>query len=602
MNPFAILQLRRTSKTSAGSRRTKLDVLELLEDRCLLSTDVVLQWNEVLLNAIRADRTPPPPASRNMAIVHTAVYDAVNSIVGSHTPYLVAKGGPKDASVDAAAAQAAHDTLAALYPQQKPTFDAALSASLADIPDGAAENKGIATGRYAANMILKARANDGANDSVPYSPGTNPGDWQPTPPAFAASLFPQWPYVAPFAMTWAGQFRPDAPPALPSAEYAADFNEVKQLGGDGVTTPTTRAPEQTLIAHFWADGAGTETPPGHWNSIAQDVAEDQGTTVVQNARLFALLNIALADAAIDAWDCKYLFNYWRPMTAIRAADTDGNPDTIVDATWTPLLATPAFPSYTSGHSTFSSAGAAVLASFFGTDDVNFSTGSDVLPGVTRTFTSFSAAAAEAGQSRIYGGIHYQFDNQEALTSGDALGNYIAHNFLTPVDALLAAAAPGRVRNTAIRPNQVEPLLTEALSRWQAIGIDTAALGDIRIRIADLGGRTLGLAGGHTIWLDDSAAGWGWFVDKSPWSDSEFTRPGNQGEQNRIDLLSVLDHELGHLLGFDHERIGVMSDTIQAGSRQTPIQDSTGPGGYAVDVVAVSSEGLPFGGSRRSRCS
>jgi membrane-associated phospholipid phosphatase len=439
----------------SGRSRPALRV-EPLEDRCLPSADVVLAWNETLLNAIRTDKTPPPPASRNMAIVHAAVFDAVNSIDGSYTPYLTDKGGPKGASPEAAAAQAAHDTLVALYPGQQPTFDAALQASLAAVPDGPAENQGVAVGRYAAKKILEAREGDGAGAVLPYTPGTGPGAWQPTPPAFAASLFPQWPGVTPFAMTSGSQFRPGAPPALTSAEYAAAFQEVKDYGGNGVTTPTLRTDEQTLIAKFWADGAGTETPPGHWNTIASDVARASGTTLVQNARLFALLNLALADAAISAWDCKYVYNFWRPVTAIRAADTDGNPATAQDPTWTPLLATPAFPSYTSGHSTFSSAGAAVLAGFFGTDAVGFTTGSDFLPGVTRSFTSFSAAAAEAGQSRIYGGIHFQFDNQQGLAGGGALGEYVFAHFLRPRSPSVHAAPHGFAAPGDTRPDPTPP--------------------------------------------------------------------------------------------------------------------------------------------------
>jgi len=586
MNPFAIRLPRRNPQAGPGTRRVTLSAPELLEDRCLLSADVVLQWNEVLLDAVRTSRTPPPPASRNMAIMHVAMYDAVNSIDGSYTPYLVAKGGPPGASPEAAAAQAAHDTLLALYPQLKTTIDTALSDSLAAVPDGPAEEKGIAVGRYVANKVLLARRYDGADASVPYSPGTAPGDWQPTPPAYAPALFPQWPNVKSFAMTSAGQFRPPAPPPLTSADYATAVNEVKALGGDGVTTPTARTADQTLIANFWADGAGTETPPGHWNTIAQEVSTARGTSLVENARLFALLNIALADAAIDAWDCKYQFNVWRPVTAIRAADADGNPDTVPDPTWTPLLVTPAFPSYMSGHSTFSSAGAAILASFFGTDDVTFTTGSDALPGQTRTFPSFSAAAAEAGQSRIYGGIHFQFDNQSALASGHALGDYVADNFLTPVHSLLAAGSPIRSRHTALRPAQVKPLLTEAIARWNAAGFNTSGLGGIRFQIADLGGTTLGLAGGHTIWLDDNAAGWGWFVDHTPRSDSEFIRPGNQGERNRMDLLTVLEHEVGHLLGFGHGPDGVMQDTLTAGTRRTVSTVPVMPVGLGVDPTGL----------------
>jgi len=249
------------------------------------------------------------------------------------------------------------------------------------------------------------------------------------------------------------------------------------LGGDGVTTPTSRTPEQTTIAQFWADGVGTETPPGHWNQIAEDVARARGTTLVQNARLFALLDLALADAAIVAWDCKYVFNYWRPVTAIRNADTDGNPDTSQDATWTPLLVTPNFPSYTSGHSTFSSAGAAVLGNFFGTDNVSFTTGSDFLPGVRRTFPSFSAAAVEAGQSRIYGGIHFQFDNQDGLTSGHELGDYVTRNFLTPIAAAAGAStSTGANATLSASANSAVPFFIPALGTGVHINPGGAAGG------------------------------------------------------------------------------------------------------------------------------
>jgi membrane-associated phospholipid phosphatase len=224
------------------------------------------------------------------------------------------------------------------------------------------------------------------------------------------------------------QFRPPPPPALSSAGYVTSFQEVKALGA---AASTTRTPEQTQIALFWADGDGTVTPPGHWNRIAQAVAVARGNSLAGNARLFALLNIALADAAVVAWDCKYKYDLWRPVTAIRCADLTGNPDTAVDPDWTPLIKTPPFPSYTSGHSTFSSAAAAVLANFFGTDALPFATTSEDLPGVTRSFGRFSAAAEEAGMSRIYGGIHWSFDNSAGLTSGRDLGDYVSRHFLLP---------------------------------------------------------------------------------------------------------------------------------------------------------------------------
>ena len=225
------------------------------------------------------------------------------------------------------------------------------------------------------------------------------------------------------------QFRPPPPPELDSAQWASEFNLTKELGR---ADSATRTPEQTAIARFWADGGGTVTPPGHWNVIARDIANQRGNTLEQNARLFALLNMAEADAAIIAWDCKYAFNFWRPITAIPNADTDGNPDTVSDPTWTPLLVTPNFPEYISGHSTFSGAAAAVLAVFFGSDDIPFTTTSEDLPGVSRSYSSFSQAAEEAGMSRIYGGIHFLSADLNGLASGAELGGYVAENFLLPM--------------------------------------------------------------------------------------------------------------------------------------------------------------------------
>jgi len=264
----------------------------------------------------------------------------------------------------------------------------------------------------------------------PYLGGTEPGEWRPTPPASAPGLHPHWPDVTPFAMTSGDQFRPAAPPALDSAAYTAAFNEVKELGS---ATSATRSVEQTAIALYWANGAGTASPPGHLNLLAQIVAQQRGNTLEENARLFAAINIAMADAAISCWDAKYEFSFWRPVTGIREAAADGNPDTAADATWTPLIATPPFPSYTSGHSTFSGAAAAVLADFFGTDGIAFTLPSQNLGLPARSFTSFSDAAEESAESRLYGGIHWSFDNNVGLTAGTALGQYVAANFLGPME-------------------------------------------------------------------------------------------------------------------------------------------------------------------------
>jgi hypothetical protein len=279
-------------------------------------------------------------------------------------------------------------------------------------------------------------------------------------------------------MTSGDQFRPAGPPALNSAKYTAAFNEVKELGADN---STSRTAEETEIARFWADSS---VP--HWNRIAATVSEDQSLTLSQSARLFALMNLATADAYISSFEAKYVFNFWRPITAIRAADTDGNDDTVADANWTPLIVNPQMPAYASGHSTFGGAAAVVLAGFFGTDDIAFTSTSDFIPGVTRSFTSFSKAADENARSRLLAGIHWSFDNVDGLAAGRALGAYVMGNFLTPtlgLDEVTAAAAP-------VRTHQVQSLLNLALPHWQAAGANTWPLQSIHVRIADLGGGTL----------------------------------------------------------------------------------------------------------------
>jgi membrane-associated phospholipid phosphatase len=417
--------------------------LELLESRFVPSANVVVEWNQIALNAVAQAKVNPVVTSRALAITQAAVYDAVDAIDRSFVPYHAHVAASRGASQEAAAAQAAHDTLAALFPNQVNTFNVALAADLAGIPPGRAR-QGIDVGREAARQILEWRSTDGSDQPGSYTVRNDPGAWQPTPPAFAAPLAPQWRYVTPFAMTDPTQFRPDAPPALDSAEYAAAFNEVKDLGR---IDSTTRTAEQTQIARFWNGGTGTSFAPGYWNRVAQFVAQDQGLSLVADARLLALLNVATADAIIACWDSKYEYNLWRPVTAIRAADTDDNPATDADTGWTPLLVTPAFPSYISAHSTVSGAAASVLGALFG-DSYQFTVTSESVP-FTRSFTSFSAAAAEAGRSRIYGGIHYTFDNVNGLAVGGEVADYVVTNFLLPRDnpsslksaGASAAAAP-----------------------------------------------------------------------------------------------------------------------------------------------------------------
>lgn len=412
-------------------------LLLLLAECCLVllptpaTADVVTDWNEAALTAIRRGRTPPPIASRGLAILHVSIFDAVNGITRNADGYLPAGSGPQppaSAAPEAAASAAAHKALVALFPEHAADFDTLHAAILVTMRHGRQITAGTAWGEQVAGRILAARAGDGWDSAAAAPGGSGPGIWVPTPPDLAAYQLPQWGFLLPFTMTSGSQFRPPGPPALDSPRWAADFNEVKSLGA---AVGSARTLEQAQIALFWADGAGTETPPGHWNSIARATAAARGNSLEENARLFALLNLAMADAAICAWDAKYHFNFWRPVTAIRRADTDGNPATEPDAGWSSFIVTPPFPDYVSGHSTFSGAAATVLALFYGTDQVAFTTGSDFLPGVTRSFDSFSAAAEEAALSRVYGGIHFRSASDDGLAGGAGVGQWTFTQFLRP---------------------------------------------------------------------------------------------------------------------------------------------------------------------------
>jgi membrane-associated phospholipid phosphatase len=389
---------------------------------------MVLRWNEILLSAMLTDNPPNRLfLTRTAAMVQAAVYDAVNSIDGAHTPYLAAVPALPGASLEAAAAQAAHDVLVGLYPGQALVLDLELLISLQDIADGDAKTGGILVGQTAAQNILAARANDGSANVVTYTPGTNPGDWQPTPPAYGPPVGTQWPSVTPFCLQSASQFRPGPPPELTSPDYATAFELTKDLGS---FESTARTADQTEAALFWIGPVNTVEFIGLINQIARQVAVDQGNTLVQNARLLALVDLALADEAIACWDAKFTYNFWRPVTAIRAADTDNNPDTAADPSWTPLVSTPSHPSYPSGHAAFMGGTAAVLASYFG-KEIPFSLSYDGLPGVTRQFAGFTAAADECEMARIWAGFHWKFDVDAGDPLGRSVGTYIFENFLLP---------------------------------------------------------------------------------------------------------------------------------------------------------------------------
>jgi hypothetical protein len=389
----------------------------------------VIDWNRILLSIVNTPGAEPAniQPTRNFAIVHAAIYDAVNAIDRTHEPYLIDVRAPRDASETAAADAAAHTALVGLYPAEQSMLDADYAAELAAVPDGPAKDQGVKLGKQVATDLLAIRANDGSNVApAPFVPGTAPGDFNPAltqPPNFPTPVFTTWGQVTPFVLDSGNQFRPPPPPPLTSDAYAAAVNEVQSLGS---ATSATRTPEQTEIGKFW-------NPPiqNFWNQIADEVAAAHHTDLPTTARLFAALNLSFADSAIAFYDAKYTYQLWRPVTAIRVADTDGNPNTVADPNWLPLAGnTPADPSYPGAHSTISAAGADVLTSFFG-DQQSFAVTSPALPGVTRSFDSFSAAANEAGLSRIYAGVHTRLDHVAGLTLGHDVGNFVLHNALLP---------------------------------------------------------------------------------------------------------------------------------------------------------------------------
>ncbi|MCU1336739.1 MAG: hypothetical protein JWO19_2320 [Bryobacterales bacterium] len=390
----------------------------------------VLQWNKTLLAIVRTPGAQPATIhpTRSFAIMHAAIYDAVNAIEGSHTPYLIQLTGVSPiASQEAAASAAAHEVLSILYPNFQATLDAQFQQSLTQI-SGGDKAAGVSVGQTVADRILALRSNDGSSAQPPlFVFGNAPGDYQSTPPNFPAHpQFTHWSQVVPFALQQANQFRPGPPPSLTSDTYSDVFNEVKALG---IANSNTASADQALIGRFW-NGA----VQNYWNEITQTAAENRNLTTAQNARLFAVLNLALADSVIAFYDAKYTYNFWRPVTAIRAADTDNNSATLADPNWLPEVGnTTPDPSYPGAHAVISGAAATVLNSFFRSHRTDFKVTSEVMPGVERSFKTFSAAATEATLSRIFAGVHFRSD----LTIGQQLGREVAHfvidNFLTRLD-------------------------------------------------------------------------------------------------------------------------------------------------------------------------
>lgn len=376
----------------------------------------VTDWTRMMLAAtLTAPVTPAPVTVRVAGIVQTAVFDAVNGIDRVYTPMHVEAAAPRGASARAAAVQAAYATLVALYPDQKAKFDQQKSTSLALITDSQdAVQPGINWGQSVADQILAWRSQDGFSNTVPaYNGGTDPGQWRPTPTANAAGLVPQLAQMTPFVISSPSQFRPNGPPPLNSDQYTADYNETKLMGS---STGPARTADQSLLATFWQAG----NPPDYWDQLAMSLTQQRQLSLVQTARVLAVTNAAMADAIIGCWDAKYTFSFWRPVTAIRLGDTDGNDATPSDASWTPFITTPPFPEYPSAHSCASGAAARILSLLFG-EQLKLDVVSLASPNVTRKFYSFTGILDEMKTARIAGGIHFR----TACTDGQALGTSVA---------------------------------------------------------------------------------------------------------------------------------------------------------------------------------
>jgi hypothetical protein len=457
-------------------RRTRLEV-ELLEERCLLSSDPILDWNAIAIEVNRRsysggvvnDQVGPTRSSRALAIEHVAMFDAWNSIHHQFTPYLVMAPNANAASDVAAVAVAAHDTLVAMYPSQEPYIDDQLNQTLASLPDVRMTTRGINVGRYVAQAILLARTNDGSQIPGQYIPDGLPGHHiaDPLNPN-QGFLTPAWGGVTTFGVPSTAAVPTLPVPSLTSDEYTQAFNQVKALGEENSTVRTI---DETEIGIYWGyDVArGLGDPPRLFNQIARVIAEQEHNTVADNARMFALINVAMADAGIACWGVKYRDIFWRPIVAIRQAATDGNPNTVPDPSWAPLGAprsnplptehvnfTPPFPSYTSGHATFGGAAFKIMADFYQTDDAHFSIPftfiSDEFNGVTtdihqsippiilnfvrqiepRHFVNFSQAAAEVAASRIFLGIHWRFDAIQGVSCGDRIADIDFDSLLRPL--------------------------------------------------------------------------------------------------------------------------------------------------------------------------
>jgi hypothetical protein len=403
--------------------------------------DAVTDWAAILEETTLQVPDPTLPI-RAAAIMQLAVFEAVNAIVGHYEPYLGSVSASHGASPEAAAIAAAHGVLVALLPDQIESLDAKRAASLAALPEGAPRTAGIAVGEAAAAAMLAKRANDGMDVDVPYTPGVSPGQYRPTPPDFTPAFGAGLGQVVPFAIDSAARFRVRPPPALRSERYTRDYAEVKRVGD---VASSERPQDRADVARFYEPNAIVPI----YFSAARQVSQAQGKTLSENARIFALLGMVIFDAMVACFDSKYFYDYWRPVTAIRLADTDANRHTDADANWAPLVFTPPFPSYPSGHASFGGAARRVLQRVFGKDGHAITLTSALVPDVVLHYTSWKQITDDIDSARIYGGVHYRFDQEEAARQGRQIGRYVLRHWLRPVHGHRAqrdASVDGAIRS------------------------------------------------------------------------------------------------------------------------------------------------------------
>jgi hypothetical protein len=386
--------------------------------------DVVSEWNAIMEQTAHSSSQNPAEWSRTAAITQVAVFEAVNSIVGDYEPYhekLEAAGG---ASQEAAVVTAAHRALSKLHSAQAPQLDALRDKSLAAIPDGAGKKAGIAVGIAAADSILTLRADDGFFTPVPYTPETEPGEYRPTPPEFIPAFMPWLGQVKTFVIRNGQQFRSAPPPRLRSKHYARDYDEVKRVGE---VNSTERPEDRTRVARFYeaTDADGVYYP------AARQILAKRSRSLSENARFFAVLSIAIFDSAVACFETKYHFNLWRPVTAIHEAASDGNPKTAPDPKWRHLVFTPPFPAYPSGHASFGAAARVVLEEEFGPDGHAITLSNPVVPDITLHYTSFKQITDDIDDARVFGGVHYRFDQEAGALQGKRVGEYVIRHALRP---------------------------------------------------------------------------------------------------------------------------------------------------------------------------